>query len=213
MRAKILRYHKLPLPFKGRVGVGMGQSQRQSTPIPLLSSPLKGEGRYGGRLALSASHMGRSTSSHELCLGNGRIFRLKGSLDDGNRDEGGVNARAKQNRHLPLKSKCLYLLAGAPGNRTWECRGEGGVLLFHPAVLPCQLTPLDFCFKTSPITCNVIAKSIGLGIKASMPASRQRCSSSLEAWAVMATMGVWPPRSRSFSRMATVASKPFSRGI
>jgi hypothetical protein len=34
---------KLPLPFKGRAGVGMGIAG--SAPIPLLSSPLKGEGR------------------------------------------------------------------------------------------------------------------------------------------------------------------------
>ena len=32
---------KLPLPFKGRDGVGMGLLN----PIPLLTSPLKGEGR------------------------------------------------------------------------------------------------------------------------------------------------------------------------
>ena len=39
----IFRCRKLPLPFKGRVGMGV---QRQvSPPIPLLSSPLKGEGR------------------------------------------------------------------------------------------------------------------------------------------------------------------------
>jgi len=31
------------LPFKGRVGVGMGQLRRKNTPIPLLASPLKGE--------------------------------------------------------------------------------------------------------------------------------------------------------------------------
>ncbi|OGU05702.1 MAG: hypothetical protein A2075_24945 [Geobacteraceae bacterium GWC2_58_44] len=35
---------KNPLPFKGRVGVGMGQFRCQNTPIPLLTSPLKGEG-------------------------------------------------------------------------------------------------------------------------------------------------------------------------
>ncbi|OGU11461.1 MAG: hypothetical protein A2075_22890 [Geobacteraceae bacterium GWC2_58_44] len=29
--------------FKGRVGVGMGQLRRKNTPIPLLTSPLKGE--------------------------------------------------------------------------------------------------------------------------------------------------------------------------
>jgi len=36
------------LPFKGRVGVGMGfLVVGQSGPIPLLSSPLKGEERIG----------------------------------------------------------------------------------------------------------------------------------------------------------------------
>jgi len=36
---------KAPLPFKGRVGVGMGGSSgAKNTPIPLLTSPLKGEG-------------------------------------------------------------------------------------------------------------------------------------------------------------------------
>jgi len=36
---------KNPLPFKGRVGVGMGGSSgAKNTPIPLLTSPLKGEG-------------------------------------------------------------------------------------------------------------------------------------------------------------------------
>jgi len=34
---------KLSFPFKGSVGVGMGTVRRVS-PIPLLSSPLKGEG-------------------------------------------------------------------------------------------------------------------------------------------------------------------------
>jgi hypothetical protein len=50
---------KLPLPFKGRAGVRMGTSPigiaRAAPPIPLLSSPLKGEGRanwqdlFGGK--------------------------------------------------------------------------------------------------------------------------------------------------------------------
>ncbi len=31
------------LPFKGRVGVGMGVNLGQTAPIPLLTSPLKGE--------------------------------------------------------------------------------------------------------------------------------------------------------------------------
>ena len=39
-----MRGKKLPLPFKGRVGVGMGAAAPDN-PIPLLSSPLKGEGR------------------------------------------------------------------------------------------------------------------------------------------------------------------------
>ncbi len=40
----------LALPFKGRVGVGMGKNSSASDPIPLLSSPLKGEEL--GKLAL-----------------------------------------------------------------------------------------------------------------------------------------------------------------
>jgi hypothetical protein len=39
-------FTKLSLPFKGRVGVGMG-NQAERTPIPHLSSPLKGKGRHG----------------------------------------------------------------------------------------------------------------------------------------------------------------------
>jgi hypothetical protein len=31
------------LPFKGRVGVGMGENSAAADPIPLLTSPLKGE--------------------------------------------------------------------------------------------------------------------------------------------------------------------------
>ena len=31
------------LPFKGRVGVGMGEDTNATAPIPLLASPLKGE--------------------------------------------------------------------------------------------------------------------------------------------------------------------------
>jgi hypothetical protein len=36
---------KNSLPFKGRVGVGMGQIRQQDIPIPHLTSPLKGEER------------------------------------------------------------------------------------------------------------------------------------------------------------------------
>ncbi len=34
---------QISLPFKGRAGVGMGTIRDQNTPIPLLTSPLKGE--------------------------------------------------------------------------------------------------------------------------------------------------------------------------
>ncbi|OGU10321.1 MAG: hypothetical protein A2075_21025 [Geobacteraceae bacterium GWC2_58_44] len=44
---------KSPLPFKGRVGVGMGQFRCPKTPIPLLASPLKGEGPEQRRISAS----------------------------------------------------------------------------------------------------------------------------------------------------------------
>jgi hypothetical protein len=48
---------KKSLPFKGRVGVGMGFSIGAKTiPIPLLTSPLKGEELYSGRLTLLLSN-------------------------------------------------------------------------------------------------------------------------------------------------------------
>jgi hypothetical protein len=48
----MFRCYKHPLYFKGRAGVGMGLVGEEATPIPLLSSPLKGEGRGGGSLPL-----------------------------------------------------------------------------------------------------------------------------------------------------------------
>jgi urea carboxylase len=41
--AKLAEAALFPLPFKGRVGVGMGGNVSASAPIPLLTSPLKGE--------------------------------------------------------------------------------------------------------------------------------------------------------------------------
>jgi hypothetical protein len=34
-----------PLPFKGRIGVGMDQLSNGEKPIPILAFPLKGKGR------------------------------------------------------------------------------------------------------------------------------------------------------------------------
>jgi hypothetical protein len=38
------------LPFKGRVRVGMGLLCQRVDPIPLLTSPLKGEEQIGGKI-------------------------------------------------------------------------------------------------------------------------------------------------------------------
>ena len=42
------------LPFKGRVGVGMGYVRYQWKPIPILSFPLKGKGPAHGAFTKTA---------------------------------------------------------------------------------------------------------------------------------------------------------------